>query len=62
MTVQCCKCKKIRENGEWIHRPHGLGHNVSHGYCPGCFDESFGEMLSEMGSPLAGKFSSAELV
>jgi len=40
MTVQCCKCKKVRLNREWIAPlapPQGM---VSHSYCPVCAEET----------------------
>ena len=46
MTVQCCKCKKIRLNREWmapIAPPQGI---ISHSYCPICAEETRIEFFS----------------
>lgn len=47
MIVQCCVCEKVREDGHWFVLanpvdPHTTA--VSHGYCPICADEAFGEL------------------
>ena len=40
MTVQCCMCKLIRVDGEWIRRPQDDRGDTSHTYCPVCLDET----------------------
>ncbi len=40
MTVQCCKCKKIRVGDEWIEGEASDILAVSHTYCPACFLEA----------------------
>ena len=36
MTVQCCVCKRIRDEGQWTKR-EDLGNGmISHTYCPQC--------------------------
>jgi hypothetical protein len=43
MWIQCCVCKRIRQEGQWI-APDRLGVNgtpVSHGYCPECAARAF---------------------
>ena len=49
MTVQCCKCKRVRETGRWS-APLStlLQGDVSHTYCPACADECYIEMFSTM--------------
>ena len=44
MTVQCCKCKKIRVKDEWMRPSHSFEDELSHGYCPICLDEILVEM------------------
>jgi hypothetical protein len=46
MTVQCCKCKKVRFNDDWmvpLAPPQGI---VSHSYCPICAEETRIEFFS----------------
>jgi len=51
MTVQCCKCKRFRERGQWsAPAPALLQDNVSHTYCPVCADETFIELFSTQAS------------
>ena len=46
MTVQCCKCHKVRVDDHWVDlpRPVRLSGQVSHGYCPKCAEEAFAEI------------------
>ena len=45
MIVQCCVCKKIRQDGGWVEPKKWLDpENVSHGYCPACAAEAFAEI------------------
>ena len=39
MLRQCCRCKKIWNNGEWIDANAEVlaGADVSHAYCEDCF-------------------------
>lgn len=41
MIRQCCECKRIWINGNWVSpRPRQLEYEeVSHGYCEACFVE-----------------------
>ena len=44
MTVQCCKCKRVKWRGTWVPEANwGLG-EVSHTYCPVCVDETLQEI------------------
>ena len=49
MTVQCCKCKKLRVKGEWIRPSTVPSDMVSHTYCPRCLEETRSEMFVETG-------------
>lgn len=39
MTTQCCKCSRVKVDGEWIHPQGESGKRVSHTYCPPCHAE-----------------------
>jgi hypothetical protein len=44
MTVQCCKCKRVRAANEWS-KPHEIMHDaVSHTYCPDCLSVTRAEI------------------
>lgn len=48
MTVQCCKCKKVKSSRGWA-RPAGvLDGDVSHTYCPVCFKQARAEIMEEI--------------
>ena len=40
MTIQCCKCKKVRTEGGWNAGEKPAGDAVSHTYCPTCLGEA----------------------
>ncbi|GMU92264.1 MAG: hypothetical protein AMXMBFR4_13220 [Candidatus Hydrogenedentota bacterium] len=46
MIVQCCVCEKVREGGQWflLSKPVQMDETISHGYCPDCAAEAFGEL------------------
>jgi len=46
MTVACCRCKRVREGGEWKRPPEAAEGSVSHTYCPVCFAEAKAELTS----------------
>lgn len=51
MTVQCCKCNRIRVRGRWLAvaiNPRRI--SVSHTYCPRCHDECQIELFSDQAS------------
>ncbi len=52
MTVQCCKCKKVRDNGQWTDRPLTIQESkvVSHAYCDRCFVECYIEIFASEAS------------
>jgi len=53
MTVRCCVCHKVREQGQWKDRPEERSDAVSHTYCPHCLGQSLEQMKTE-GETLAG--------
>lgn len=44
MTVQCCKCKRVREDGRWHPILQTPGGDISHTYCPICLSECLAEI------------------
>lgn len=47
MIVQCCVCEKVREADQWfvLAKPVNPRETlISHGYCPECAAEAFGEL------------------
>jgi hypothetical protein len=44
--TQCCKCKRIRINGNWLHKPAFLSPTIpcTHSYCPVCLEEALAEI------------------
>ena len=50
MTVQCCKCKRIRLAGDWVPRTGAPEGPASHSYCPDCLLETNVEMFNERAS------------
>jgi hypothetical protein len=50
MTVQCCKCKRIRVNGHWLPATSAKPGSTSHSYCPECLFEATVEMFNERAS------------
>jgi hypothetical protein len=44
MTVQCCKCKRVREDGRWHPISQTPDGDVSHTYCPICLGECLAEI------------------
>jgi hypothetical protein len=53
MTVQCCKCKRLRVAGEWISPGGAVEGLVSHAYCPSCLDECRVEIFATQASHAA---------
>ncbi|HOZ47447.1 MAG TPA: hypothetical protein PLO37_19215 [Candidatus Hydrogenedentes bacterium] len=52
VIVQCCQCKRVREDGEWvgIPAPEVAKCVVSHGYCPECAAQAFEELHELLGA------------
>lgn len=48
MTTQCCKCSRVKVEGEWIHPESEASKRVSHTYCPACHAETVRAMKREM--------------
>ncbi|MBX7256514.1 MAG: hypothetical protein K1Y02_09150 [Candidatus Hydrogenedentes bacterium] len=46
MTVQCCKCKKVRIGRLWVEPSREVTGAVSHSYCPECAEACFIEIFS----------------
>ncbi len=45
MVVQCCVCKKIRENDSWVEATFYFDpEEASHGYCPACSAQALAEI------------------
>ena len=47
MTVQCCKCKKVKYKTDWVAVAGTLSGGVSHGFCPACLEETRAEFTAE---------------
>ena len=45
MTIQCCKCKSVREDGEWKRPAADPAGSISHTYCPACLAEARAELV-----------------
>jgi|ADurb_H2B_03_Slu_FD_contig_21_2626392_length_376_multi_4_in_0_out_0_2 hypothetical protein len=46
MTIQCCKCHKVKSGDKWL-KPNSRTlrtEMVTHTYCPSCFDETLHEI------------------
>lgn len=48
MTIQCCRCNKIRVDGKWSPTHEGLHSVVTHTYCPVCLDIANAEIRAEL--------------
>ena len=47
MIVQCCVCKKVRDdNGDWVNPPRNL-QEATHTYCPTCLAEARQQLLKQ---------------
>ncbi len=52
MTIQCCKCKRVRLDNAW-RRPSGaLSGAITHSYCPVCLTEAQVEIFSARASEI----------
>jgi hypothetical protein len=51
MTVQCCKCNRVRVGGRWSAASVApLRVSISHTYCPRCLDECQIALFSDQAS------------
>jgi len=50
MTVQCCKCNRVRMSGRLLPQPAAVKGPVTHGYCPECLLEKPVAMFNERAS------------
>lgn len=48
MTIQCCVCKRVKNEDQWVGKVLHSTLNVSHSYCPQCLEASRGIMLVEL--------------
>jgi hypothetical protein len=39
MTTICCVCNRVEKKGEWNFPEQYICGQVSHGYCPACFQD-----------------------
>ncbi len=49
MNIQCCVCKRVKENGQWQHATGTAHSHYSHSYCPECLREAL--LLSKTSAP-----------
>jgi len=47
MTVQCCRCKKVKHEADWVAIASPLSGAVSHGFCPVCYEKTRAEYSAE---------------
>jgi len=47
MTIQCCKCHKVKVADEWTQSAVAHHDAVSHTYCPVCFVEAQSAIQAE---------------
>ena len=47
MTVQCCVCKQVHVEGEWVWHERTPIDYVSHSYCPPCLELFQHNMMRE---------------
>ncbi len=40
MQTVCCVCRRIKGKRGWLRGKGGAGEEVSHGYCPDCFQRT----------------------
>jgi hypothetical protein len=55
MTVQCCMCKKVKHQNDWVLRTLQAARDVSHTYCPQCLELSKVTLLVELSSARKAK-------
>ena len=54
VRVQCCVCKRFRKGNQWVSEKAAPGSDkdVSHGYCPTCAANAFGEVAKLTARPM----------
>ncbi len=50
MTIQCCKCHKVKLGSEWTRLPGVVQGAVSHTYCPVCLADTLKEVHAQQGT------------
>jgi len=48
MTIQCCKCKRVRADNLWAKAHDRMQDAVSHTYCPECLSDARAEIKESM--------------
>jgi len=48
MKQQCCVCKKLRQENEWIRSKEPITEKLSHTYCPACLSQTVRAMRAEV--------------
>ncbi|MBU0731240.1 MAG: hypothetical protein KKE17_11850 [Proteobacteria bacterium] len=48
MTLICCLCQRIKCSGGWIEQVAPPGKNISHGYCPECFQFALQKLRADI--------------
>ena len=48
----CCQCHKVEQEGSWAQPATLLGQpeQITHGYCPECYDQALGAIEQYMAS------------
>ncbi len=63
MTIQCCVCGKIKDDGRWA-MPGAFAADkatISHGYCPICFSNALNEIHAQTSAQINGRETSMPL-
>jgi hypothetical protein len=45
MVIECCGCKRVREEGEWKRPAVVPADSISHTYCPACLATAQAQMV-----------------
>jgi len=48
MTIQCCVCKKVKDEESWTKQQVVSPKDVSHTYCPICLNRSRADFAKEV--------------
>lgn len=48
MTIQCCVCKKVKDDGQWVRDAAKHPSAMTHTYCPHCLEASLNAMRMEL--------------
>ena len=50
MTVQCCKCKRLKDGADWFEAAEAPTGPISHTYCPDCLEITHLEFFTAQAS------------